>query len=130
MQLISAMRFLVAAVLIAGCESPRERFDRLDEEVDIVCWEYACNPRNQGSGPPSVPIDRAVSCMNDALASGARAVASWSDYDFQYEVRTNHVVFTIDHEVKAFFLYSAPGEEHTDEAPACTSPFRISDQPS
>jgi hypothetical protein len=129
MQLIPAMRLLVVVVVIAGCStSPRERLDRLEEEVDIVCWDYPCNNvHHLGGTPPPAPVERALSCMNDALASGARAVATWSEYSFVYNVEERGFVFTIDHEVKAFFV-TFDYDDHTNEVPACTGPFRISDR--
>jgi hypothetical protein len=122
---------VVCSLPLSGCDdSVQERFERFNADADIVCWEYNGCAAKGGYGPatspPSVPIEQGVTCMNDALASGARAVASWGTADFAANTLTGTYVFTVDHQIKVFELdtFSIDPTEYY-ERPSCTGPFRV-----
>lgn len=98
----------LALVVIAACaaETPEDRVHSLLAHAQINCgeryqttWQSACTPW-------SVPPAQAAACMNDALASGARAVLTDSWQDGELFV-VDRYIFTIDHAVKVF-------DDHTD----------------
>jgi len=73
-----------------------------------------------------MPVAEGVTCMNDALASGASAMASWGYDDFDpWETRETYV-FAIDHEVRVF-ISVAPGVDPAQvrELHGCTAPFVV-----
>jgi hypothetical protein len=119
----------IAVVIGAGCtESAKERFDRLKADATI-CWHHWCT-----GGPgstfyrPQIPIEQGVPCMNDALASGALALAWWGVDNpvTGYDGRGTYY-FTVDRQVDVFTSYEAdPGShEEIDVSPSCTGPFVI-----
>lgn len=125
-------RLLGIAVVLAACsESTEERLDRFKADADVACWEYfGCASRYGQGTAPSIAIEQGVACMNDALASGVRATASWGvadaadDYGFR-----KTFVFTVDQQVKVFKSYQyAGGTPDVQEEPSCTGPFRIAEQ--
>lgn len=121
----SRMCIGLVVVGLAGCvESTEDRFNRFKEEADVVCWMHGCW---NGNYPSYVGAPVNVSCMNDALASGTRALAMWSDQD-SHDHYSGTYVFTVDHEVRVFEshqTYMDPVEY--SESPSCKGPFRVGD---
>lgn len=121
------MRFAYAVIgLLASCsDSPEERLEQFEAEVTIDCWTYFCPGTMPGPRPE--PIDDVVACMNDALASGARARASWGADDFAAYTYDGTRVFTVDHQIKVFTVHQF-GEDPAEirELPNdCAGPFRV-----
>lgn len=65
--------------------------------------------------------------MNDALASGARAMASWGADDFGAYTYDGTRVFTVDHQIKVFTVHQFGENPHeVHELPNyCDGPFRV-----
>jgi len=123
------MRRLVFVLALVGCdsESAEERLDRFTAEAETVCWQFTCQAV-LSPPPPDVPIEQGLACMNDALATGARAMASWA-YEDSLNFTEQIVVFTIDHRVKVFYSYpegNDGGPARVIEHPTCMGPFTIS----
>jgi len=120
---------LLLALAITACsdDSPKGRLDQLTAESDIKCWSYfGCPYAGSMGSPPRVPVEQGVSCMNDALASGARAMASWGENDFHTDTENDTFVFTIDHQVKVVTSSAlGPDPAEITAAPSCAGPFRI-----
>jgi hypothetical protein len=112
-------------MLTACGDTAQERLDELTAEADIDCWTYYC-PGTQ-PGPPSVPIEDVVACMNDALASGARARASWGAEDFGRWTYEGTRVFTVDHRIVVFSVKvvgpTSEGDIEVHETQNCAGPF-------
>jgi hypothetical protein len=111
-------------------DSAQERLDSFKADTDIVCWEYSCGDGTRPPPPPSVAIEDGLTCMNDALASGQRAMAAWAVEDFGAYTDDQMFVFTMDHQVRVFKSHQY-GEESPSlhESPSCDGPFRIDEQP-
>jgi hypothetical protein len=63
--------------------------------------------------------------MNDALASGKRAAASWSIDSFRSDSTGHTYVFTVDHQVLPFTSFQeGPDLGNFEELPSCSGPFR------
>lgn len=127
---------ILAIVVVAACgDSDRERLDRLRAEADIQCWRHVCmHGPGAGHPEPEVPTEDGVACMNDALATGARAAASWGihEYNLISGTQTQTYLFIVDHEVRRFSMrirYSDadddPPDVHVEELPTCAGPVRI-----
>ncbi len=111
---------------LAGCAdepTPQDRVAKLDARIEIICWQYNDCATTPIGGLPLVPIDQGISCMNDALASGTRAVASWIYVDPSGAIVT-HYVFTVDHEASVFESVELDaGPVRWTEQDSCTGPF-------
>lgn len=120
---------VVAVIMVGGCtESAKERFDRLKAASDTVCWNHWCTG-GPGSTyyPPRIPVEQGVACMNDALASGARAMAWWgADSPSTGYDGNGTYYFTVDHQVEVFTSHQDGIDPFEfDESPSCTGPFVI-----
>jgi hypothetical protein len=113
-------------VLVAvGCtDSPEDRLDKFEAEANIECWSYYCPGREPGL--PTSSIDERLSCMNDALTSGARAKASWTVERIDGYTYDGMRVFTVDHQVKVFTVHGfADDPPEYVERRACNGPFKV-----
>lgn len=122
------MKHLVVVLVVAGCgESAEESLERFRAEADIECWQYFCDDGPGARFPlPSVPTEDGVACMNEALVTGARAIASWGDYDYNHYLTTTTYVFTVDGEVRVFTSQKiGPDPRDVSESPPCGGPFRV-----
>ena len=127
MQLPSVMRFGILLALAACGESTEERLERLLAEADIECWKHTCQDGPGAYFPkPSVPTEEGVACMNDALASGARAVSRWSIDVFNPWSTRYTYLFTIDHQVEVVTaIQHGVDAVEVDESVTCSGPFRL-----
>jgi hypothetical protein len=118
---------LVFVLALAGCESTEERIEAFKADADVDCWHYSCDDGPGALYPVlTIPTEQGVACLNDALASGARAMAAWSIYQFNPWGTRLRYVFTVDHEIKVFTGYAVANDEpEFTEWPTCTGPFRI-----
>jgi hypothetical protein len=128
------MKRYVAILVLAACgESDEERLHRFEQEADTQCWHHLClQGPGDGDLKPRAPTEEGVACMNDALATGARAAASWGvfDYSLTHGTQTRTHLFTIEHEVRMFSTRiisseNHPPEVHVEELPSCDGPVRI-----
>src|SRR5262249_12831978 len=108
----------------------QDRIDRFKAEADMNCWSYHCNDGPTTGSPPAISIDYGVACMNEALASGASAMASMEIDVFNPWSTKYTWVFTVDHEVKVFTAFQRATEPLEDfrELPSCSGPFRVGPQ--
>src|SRR5947208_12979532 len=94
---------LIVLALVAGCaQSAQDEMRELEDSTEIECWNVG--PSCAGVGY-QVSTDQALACMNDALAAGRRAEASWSIYDSKGYTTDTHVFTTNDHRVRIFISY-------------------------
>jgi hypothetical protein len=126
MQVSRDVRRLVVLALAACSESTQERVERLQADAEVTCWTYHCDDGPYASnGAPTMSTDEGVSCMNDALASGKLAVASWSTDNFRFDSTANTYMFTVDHQVLVFTsTQHGPDLGNFQEQPSCSGPFR------
>ena len=125
---------ILAVVVLAACGvSDEERLDQLRAQADVQCWHHVCQ-RGPGSGypEPEAPTDVGVACMNDALATGTRAAASWGIHEYGHFSGTETLtyLFTVDREVRMFsmsitYVDHDPPDVHVEELPTCAGPVRI-----
>jgi hypothetical protein len=124
-----SMRSLVIVVALAGCtESDADQLADLKAQVGLSCWKwFSCENGGQSAcAGPATPVADGVACMNDAVASGDTAMASWGvDIFNPWETREIYL-FAIDHEVRAF-LSIAPGPDpaRVREIHGCTAPLTV-----
>jgi hypothetical protein len=114
---MDAMRFAVALLAIAACDSDLDRLEDFRDKTDRVCAH---------SQTDVVPVDT-VACMNDSLTQGGRAQVDTLSKDSRgFDVRT--YIFTVDHEVHVFESYpngtEGNEEPRASEQPTCAGPFR------
>lgn len=123
---------VIALVTLAACTDPApetdlDRFNALLAKTPISCGGYSL-PNSDYCGLPDAAADRLLTCMNDALATGARAAASVSNLDSRWFYYSEYM-FTVDHEVQLFDYY-AEATDHTNgpsatEGATCAGPFRL-----
>ena len=122
------MRRFLGLVLLAGCSEHEDRLDSFLARAEIECARYTCCPYGECPVPDPAP-EAALACMNDALASGARAHVSFGGWSGAPYSDGTHV-FTVDHQVIAFTWWTSQAtlEKEYSEGPACTGPFDLGDQ--
>jgi hypothetical protein len=120
------MRLPLLIFALAACtESDQERLDRYLEDAEAVCAQAS------SYGIPADRAEQAVSCMNDALESGALVWASreWLD-SWGFVDRT--YLFTVDHQVKIFDSHpnGSDGDPNpwAHERATCPGHFRVGER--
>jgi hypothetical protein len=120
----------VIVVALAGCtESDADQLADLKAQTRQSCWNYF-NCENGGQSLadalPETPVAQGVTCMNDAVASGASVIASWGYDEFNPWERNETFVFAIDHEVRVFVSVAhGPDPAEVRELHGCTAPFAV-----
>ena len=126
------MRLSVVILALAACtetETPEQVYEDLKAKVEIICGATSVSVSSTRCFDQA-EAQQALDCMNDALASGARAEFGLGSLDSDFFTKDT-VMFTVDHQVEVYVSYPE-GDGHHDtkyavEKPTCAGPFEISE---
>jgi hypothetical protein len=128
------MRLSVAVILaLVACtetESPEQVFEDLVAKNEIDCGATSVTTTSVRC-LDQVEGQQALGCMNDALASGARAAFGVGSLDSDF-FTMDTTMFTVDHQVLVYVSYPEGDGHHyakyAVEQPTCAGPFELSER--